>query len=104
MTHSRPVRSLLLLVLFITFGTICAPVQVKPGRDPNQAIDQNTQTRFASTTAPHFNSPLTDYLPASPTCRRRKPCSATSPARPASCPTPKTFTSTCGCWSAPVRA
>src|SRR5688572_5166774 len=69
MTHSRPVRSLLLLVLsFITLGTIVsAQVQVKPGRDPNQAIDQEYTNKIREyTTAPHFNSPLTDYLPASP--------------------------------------
>ena len=72
MTLSRPVRSLLLLVLsLVTFGAIgsfaTAQVQVKPGRDPNQAIDQEYTNKIREyTTAPHFNSPLTDYLPASP--------------------------------------
>ena len=68
MTHSRAVRSLLLLVLSLaTFGTIAtAQVQVKPGRDPNQPIDQEYTNKIRQyTTAPYFNSPLTDYLPAS---------------------------------------
>jgi hypothetical protein len=67
MTHSRPFRSLLLLVLcLVTVGTI-ANAQIKPGRDPNQPIDQEYTNKIREyTTAPYFNSPLTDYLPASP--------------------------------------
>ena len=73
MTHSRPVRSLLLLLLSIatfgaigTFFSVSAQVQVKPGRDPNQPIDQEYTNKIREyTTAPYFNSPLTDYLPAS---------------------------------------
>jgi hypothetical protein len=41
--------------------------QVKPGRDPNQKIDEEYTKKIREyTTAPYFNSPLTDYLPASP--------------------------------------
>jgi len=41
--------------------------QIKPGRNPNQPIDeQYTQKIREYTTEPFFNSPLTDYLPASP--------------------------------------
>ena len=41
--------------------------QVKPGRDPNQAIDEDYTKKIREyTTEPFFNSPLTDYLPASP--------------------------------------
>jgi hypothetical protein len=67
MTHSRPFRSLLLLVFTLaTFGTI-ANAQIKPARDPNQPIDQEYTNKIREyTTAPYFNSPLTDYLPASP--------------------------------------
>src|SRR5690348_334181 len=63
----RPVRSLLLcLFLLATFGSI-ANAQLKPGRDPNQPIDQDYTDKIREyTTAPYFNSPLTDYLPASP--------------------------------------
>ena len=67
MTFSRPVRSLLLFILCLaTFGSI-ANAQTKPGRDPNQTVDQEYTNKIREyTTAPHFNSPLTDYLPASP--------------------------------------
>jgi len=67
MTLSRPFWSLLISVFFLTtFGTI-ANAQVKPGRDPNQPIDQEYTNKIREyTTAPYFNSPLTDYLPASP--------------------------------------
>jgi len=42
--------------------------QLKPGRDPNQPIDEAyTQKIREYTTESFFNSPLTDYLPASPT-------------------------------------
>src|ERR1700674_1102298 len=56
------IASLLLIALF-------APVigQVKPGRDPNQPIDEEYTKKIREyTTEPFFNSPLTDYLPASP--------------------------------------
>ncbi len=59
-------RCLTASVLFITLCTaICA--QVKPGRDPNQPIDEEYTRKIKEyTTEPFFNSPLTDYLPASP--------------------------------------
>src|SRR5512145_1633219 len=67
MTLARRLRSLLLTVLCLsTFGTI-ANAQVKPARDPNQPIDQEYTNKIREyTTAPYFNSPLTDYLPSSP--------------------------------------
>ncbi len=41
--------------------------QVKPGRDPNQPIDEEYTNKIREyTTETFFNSPLTDYLPASP--------------------------------------
>ena len=60
-------RTVLLCVLCLsTFGAI-ANAQIKPGRDPNQAIDQEYTNKIREyTTEPFFNSPLTDYLPASP--------------------------------------
>jgi hypothetical protein len=48
----------------------CAVVsgQAKPGRDPSQPIDEEYTSRIREyTTEPFFNSPLTDYLPASAT-------------------------------------
>ena len=66
MTLLRPVRSLFLFVLCLsTFATV-ANAQIKPGRDPNQPVDQEYTNKIREyTTAPYFNSPLTDYLPAS---------------------------------------
>src|SRR5215203_4800224 len=66
MTLLRPFRSLLLCVLCLTtFGTITI-AQIKPGREPNQPIDQEYTNKIREyTTAPYFNSPLTDYLPSS---------------------------------------
>jgi hypothetical protein len=67
MTLARRLRSLLLTVLCLsTFGTV-ANAQVKPARDANQPVDQEYTNKIREyTTAPYFNSPLTDYLPASP--------------------------------------
>src|SRR5690349_23556314 len=67
MTLPRPLRSLFFCVLCLsTFGSIVT-AQIKPGRDPNQPIDQEYTDKIREyTTAPYFNSPLTDYLPASP--------------------------------------
>src|ERR1044071_912063 len=60
-----PALSLLLLTLFA--ASTIASAQVKPGRDPNQPIDQEYTNKIREyTTEPFFNSPLTDYLPASP--------------------------------------
>jgi hypothetical protein len=41
---------------------------LKPGRDPGQPIDEEYTKKIREyTTQPFFNSPLTDYLPASKT-------------------------------------
>lgn len=43
-------------------------VQLKPGRDPQQAVDEEYTRKIREyTTESFFNSPLTDYLPASKT-------------------------------------
>ena len=40
----------------------------RPGRDPNQPIDEEYTRKIREyTTEPFFLSPLVDYLPASPT-------------------------------------
>jgi hypothetical protein len=47
---------------------MAASAQIKPGRDANQPIDQEYTKKIREyTTEPFFNSPLTDYLPASAT-------------------------------------
>ena len=54
------------ILILVSIATI-AGAQIKPGRDPNQPIDQEYTNKIREyTTAPYFNSPLTDYLPASP--------------------------------------
>ena len=59
-------RCLLVCLFFVTAGAV-ASGQIKPGRDANQPVDEEyTQKIRAYTTEPFFNSPLTDYLPASP--------------------------------------
>ena len=62
-------RLYLLAFAFVLFSTVSVSAQapVKPGRDLNQAVDQDYTNKIREyTTAPYFNSPLTDYLPASP--------------------------------------
>src|SRR5499433_423312 len=55
---------LILLATVMTAHFILAQVQIK---DPNQAIDEEYSRKIREyTTEPFFNSPWTDYLPASP--------------------------------------
>jgi hypothetical protein len=52
--------------LIITLGTLTL-AQIKPGRDPQQSIDEEYTRKIREyTTETYFNSPLTDYLPAHP--------------------------------------
>jgi len=56
------------LLILPAFGQSGAGVTPKPGRDPNQAVDEEYTKKIREyTTEPFFNSPLTDYLPASKT-------------------------------------
>jgi hypothetical protein len=65
MNRTRHLRSLSLLILLSASTVTIA--QIKPARDPNQPIDQEYTNKIREyTTQPNFNSPLTDYLPASP--------------------------------------
>jgi hypothetical protein len=58
-------RSLLSTLLLLT-TVIAVTAQVKPARDPNQPVDEEYTRKIREyTTEPFFNSPLTDYLPAS---------------------------------------
>src|SRR5882672_1850462 len=68
MTRHTCLRFVLCSLFILVANALPASAQVKPGRDPNQAIDeQYTQKIREYTTEPFFNSPLTDYLPASKT-------------------------------------
>jgi hypothetical protein len=60
--------SLSLTLLAVASITVFAQIAVttKPGRDPKQAIDEEYTRKIREyTTETFFNSPLTDYLPAS---------------------------------------
>ena len=58
-------RGVALSLLMIGISAVAA-AQVKPGRDPNQPIDEEYTKKIREyTTETFFNSPLTDYLPAS---------------------------------------
>src|SRR6266404_6859862 len=63
---TRALRRWLTLGLLLCCGALTLQAQVKPGRDPNQPIDEEYSKKIREyTTEPFFNSPLTDYLPAS---------------------------------------
>ena len=50
------------------FAQPSTALAIKPGRDATQAIDEEYTKKIREyTTEPYFNSPLTDYLPASKT-------------------------------------
>lgn len=67
MTQPFLLRVSLLSTLFIAVTSVTAFGQIKPGRDPNQPIDEQYTSKIQEyTTEKFFNSPLTNYLPASP--------------------------------------
>jgi hypothetical protein len=60
------ILSLLALALIASAALAQTAVQIKPGRDPKVAIDEEYTKKIREyTTETFFNSPLTDYLPAS---------------------------------------
>src|SRR5215212_398486 len=65
MKRQRPVSYLILCALMLAAAS-AAFSQVKPGRDPNQPVDDEYTRKIREyTTEPFFLSPLVDYLPAS---------------------------------------
>ena len=67
MTRHSCLRALLRSLFIVSAVALLANAQVKPGRDPNQPIDEEYTKKIREyTTETFFNSPLTDYLPASP--------------------------------------
>src|SRR5258706_12034446 len=67
MTLPKLARLLVASVLFVSTAAFATQAQNRPGRDPNQPIDEEYTKKIREyTTEPFFNSPLTDYLPASP--------------------------------------
>jgi hypothetical protein len=67
MTFKRLARLLVASALFISTAAFTVSAQSKLARDPNQPIDEEYSKKIREyTTETFFNSPLTDYLPASP--------------------------------------
>jgi Zinc carboxypeptidase len=67
MSRKLFIRAALLTVLLMFSHSLLVQAQIKPGRDPNQPLDEAYTKKIREyTTEPFFNSPLTDYLPASP--------------------------------------
>ena len=67
MTQPFLLRVGLLCTIIFAATAVTALGQIKPGRDPRQPIDEQYTSKIREyTTQPFFNSPLTDYLPASP--------------------------------------
>jgi hypothetical protein len=63
-----PLSFLAAAVLAPLFAQPSVTVALKPGRDAAQAVDDEYTKKIREyTTEPFFNSPLTDYLPASKT-------------------------------------
>src|SRR5438067_7543970 len=59
---------LVLCALLLAVAATSAAAQIKPGRDPNQPVDEEYTRKIREyTTEPYFASPLVDYLPASTT-------------------------------------
>src|SRR5579871_4509825 len=68
MKNTVVLLSLLCLLVFSCFAQTGNSVPVKPGRNPNQPIDEEYTKKIQEyTTEPFFNSPITNYLPASKT-------------------------------------
>src|SRR2546421_4526814 len=59
---------LALCALLLAAAATTVTAQIKPGRDPNQPVDEEYTRKIREyTTEPYFSSPLVDYLPASQT-------------------------------------
>ncbi len=60
-------RAILSFIVIAAAAPILTNGQVKPARDPKQPVDEEYSKKIREyTTETFFNSPLTDYLPASP--------------------------------------
>ncbi len=67
MTRHLCLRSVLCSLIVLIATGVFVNAQTKLARDPNQPIDEEYTKKIREyTTEPFFNSPLTDYLPASP--------------------------------------
>ncbi len=68
MKQFRSFNRMLIGLCLVTVASLSVAGQVKPGRDPQQPIDEEYTKKIREyTTQPFFSSPLVDYLPASST-------------------------------------
>src|SRR5262245_35093495 len=68
MTLAVSIRGMVMAVCLASVALAQTSVTIKPGRDPKQPIDEEYTRKIREyTTETFFNSPLTDYLPASKT-------------------------------------
>src|SRR5947209_7310780 len=68
MKRELRLQRLILCALLLAVATTNAIAQIKPGRDPQQPVDEEYTRKIREyTTEPYFLSPLVDYLPASAT-------------------------------------
>src|SRR6476660_2079310 len=68
MKQFRSFNRMLIGLCLVTAASMSVAGQVKPGRDPQQPIDEEYTKKIREyTTQPFFSSPLVDYLPASST-------------------------------------
>ena len=66
--HTLIKRLCLLVILLAVTPAFASDRPDQPGRDAKQPVDEEyTKKILEYTTKPYFNSPLVDYLPASPT-------------------------------------
>ena len=80
------------------FGQPSAALALKPGRDAAQSIDEEYTKKIREyTTEPFFNSPLTDYLPASKTVPTPKAVLGDVAGAPGILPYSDEVYATCGC-------
>ena len=65
---TRSLFRYLIASFLLIISAAAASAQTRPGRDPNQPIDEEYTNKIREyTTETFFNSPLTDYLPVSAT-------------------------------------
>ncbi len=88
---------------FSAFGQ--SAIQIKPGRDPKVAVDEDYTKKISEyTTEAFFNSPLTNYLPASSKVPTPKAVLGDVAGRRAFCHIQRKSIATCECSNHPARA
>ena len=75
MKQFRSFKRMLAGLCLVAVTSLSVAGQVKPGRDPQQPIDEEYTKKIREyTTEPFFSSPLVDYLLPRRPCRPQRPC------------------------------